>query len=368
MRTPICVVSADWHLERNAWVRHPDLAGDSYYGLEQVVDLALLMKLPLIAAGDLFNKPYPDAKSVYVAMQQMDRMQEAELPVYYVQGQHERTKDQPWLGLHPWPFHLHKQVVTIGPHRFVGLDYTRPDDLITGLAQACQQAPGGILVAHQVWKEFMGVGHTDASLTQVPAVSVVLTGDFHKHTHLRLRGADGQKLLILSPGSLCLQTTDEPSAKAVYILYSDFTFETIPIKSRVISHYEIQSKEDLYQLMATVEYGALEQQTGVPDNIAKPIVCIRYNPDIEDAYVNLVDLIGNRAHLFIKPVTNQVLNITSEIPKDEAQEVIDAGLEGNLIKHCPADSLTYAIARRLLQASNVKEELAAIEEEYLEGV
>jgi hypothetical protein len=29
------VLSADWHLQENAWTPHPDLAGDAYCGLGQ---------------------------------------------------------------------------------------------------------------------------------------------------------------------------------------------------------------------------------------------------------------------------------------------------------------------------------------------
>src|SRR5690242_13525682 len=107
MRKPLCIGSSDWHLERHAWVRYPELAGDAYYGLKQIIDVCVDRQLPLLAAGDLFDKTFPDSRSVSFAMKQMDRMKDSKLPVFFTQGQHEMAKDNPWLGLHFWPVWMH---------------------------------------------------------------------------------------------------------------------------------------------------------------------------------------------------------------------------------------------------------------------
>lgn len=365
MRKALCVASSDWHLERNAWVRYPALTGDAYYGLEQIVDLCIERELPLIGAGDLFDKPYPDSRSVWEAMQQMDRMRDHQLRVYYTQGQHERSKDQPWLGLHSWPDYIHNEIRNINGLNFYGLDYTRPDHLQSAL-KACDSAYVNALVCHQVWRNFMGlIRVTDGLLEQVPLRGgVIITGDYHKHVHTYVEGENGHKNLALSPGSTCMQAVDEPGDKAVFVLFDDMTFESVPLKSRKIFRYELLKLQDLEDLLSTVGLSWLDPQSGVPEAIAKPILSVRYDPDIPNAYTRLVTDVGDRAHLFARPITREL--DTRQVEMGEARQTIDLGLEGNLAKLCPPDSTTYAIARRLLLSSNPKSELDLIETEYLE--
>lgn len=366
MRKALCVASSDWHLERNAWVRYPDLAGDAYYGLEQVVDACLERGLPLIGAGDLFDKPNPDSRSVWEAMRQMDRMRESCLRVYYTQGQHERSKDTPWLSLHSWPEYIHQHVFTIGSFNFYGLDYTRPDQLKSAMA-AVDTPYVHALVCHQVWGNFMGSAIVpDGKLEQIPLRGgVVITGDYHKHTDIWVEGDNGCKNHVLSPGSLCLQSVDEPPNKAVFVVYDDLSVESVPLKSRRIFRHELLTSQDLEDLLATVGLPWLDPQPGVPDNIARPVLVVRYNPDIPEAYARLVADVGGRAHLFARPIGRDL--DVRDVEAGEAQQVIDLGLEGNLAKLCPPESVTYAIARRLLMSTNPKVELTQIESEYLQG-
>lgn len=366
MRTALCVVSSDWHLERNAWVRYPDLCGDAYYGLEQIINLCIERNLPLIAAGDLFDKPYPDSRSVWEAMRQMDRMEASNLDVYYIQGQHERSRDKPWLSLHEWPQYIHQESRLIKGFNLYGLDYTRPDHLMSAL-KVCESPYIHILVCHQVWGNFMGtIRVTDGMLEQVPLRGgVIITGDYHKHVHLEIAAENGCKNLVLSPGSICLQSVDEPPDKSVYILFDDLTFESIPLKSRNIFRHELLREQDLEDLLATIGHSWLDPQSDVPDNIAKPILSVRYDPDIPDAYSRLVNDVGSRAHLFARPIGREMDERQVEV--GEAQQTIDLGLEGNLTKLCLPGSIAYAIARRLLTCTNPKVELTQIESEYLKG-
>jgi hypothetical protein len=369
MRKPIALHTADWHLEKHAWTRYPELCGDSYYALEQAITLATTFQVPMVAAGDLFNKTLPDSKSVYVAMQQMDRMQDSNLPVYYVQGQHEMNREQPWLGLHTWPIHIHlNDSYKLGSYKMVGLDYTRRDLLNQTLNRICKPDIQ-ILVCHQVWQEFMGHRNSDAPLSSIPNVSLVLTGDFHKHTHLRIKNAQNQDMLVLSTGSMCLQTVDEPPMKAVYLLYDDLSFESIPLKSRLIHSVTINSQADLDSLLSSIGYGMLDPQADVPENMSKPIIDVKFNPEVKSVYSDITSYVQDKAHLFLRPVnsnSNSTETQTEVSELEESQKIIDAGLNGNLIKHCAEDSYTYTTTRRLLESTNPKLELIAIETEYFE--
>src|SRR4051812_15240067 len=121
MTFPIAVVSSDWHLERNAYVGRPDMWGDSYHALKQLVDRAVEHRAPLIGAGDLFDKAHPDAFTVKVAMEEIDRLADNDLAFYFTTGQHERSRHEQWMSVSDWSSHLHKRSVRLGSHEVYGL-------------------------------------------------------------------------------------------------------------------------------------------------------------------------------------------------------------------------------------------------------
>ena len=361
MRRPILACSSDWHLERHAWVRHPTLMDDAYYSLEQIVDLCLELNIPLIAAGDLFDKTLPDSKSVWIALQQMTRMQQAGLDVLFTQGQHELNKDKPWLNLHSWPTHMHMHQVSMNGLTLAGLDYTPPSELKSKLATVCGKDID-VLICHQVWKEFMGnVPNVEASLSEVPLdKKIIVTGDFHSHECISVNTNT-----VLSPGSICLQSVNEPADKYVFILYDDLSTSSHKLKTRMVVNHELKTEQDLDDLLATVNSGYLGLQPDVPENIAKPILSIRYSESINNVYSRIMEEVGTeRVHLFLRAI--KVEPDVRTVVMDEAQKTIDLGLDGNLEKLCLKDSSTYRITKRLLSSAKPTEELKKLEQEYFE--
>lgn len=365
MRVPVCAVSSDWHLEKNAWAKYPELSGDAYYSLAQIVDTCVAQHIPLVAPGDLFDKPYPDARSVWEAMRQMDRMQDESLPVLYIQGQHERSREQPWLGLHGWPIYLHQNTVSLGNLSFCGLDYTRPDELATKLDQVC--CGHDILVCHQVWQDFNLYGQ-DGYLSMIPCVKAVFTGDYHRHDRIVVAGRDTQQMLVLSPGSICMQAIDEPPDKSFFILYDDLSVESVQLKTRPFHGFDLTEPELIEEFLGSVNSGFLEPDTSLPEEISKPIVSVKYC-DAVDAYRRIVEAVGSRAHLFMRPIHKASAVQQSNQEQDQTnKEVINLGLEGNLHKLCKQDGMTYKTVLRLLQSSDPVKELASVENEYLSSV
>ena len=359
MRQPLFIQSSDWHLERNAWIRHPDLSGDAYYSLKQVIDLCLTYKTALLAPGDLFDKPFPDPKSVRVAMAAMDTMQRNGLQVYFTQGQHERNVEQPWLGLHEWPKHIHDLKTNHSGICITGLDYQKPYNLKYDLSIA---EGSDIFLCHQVWRDFMGkYVNTDGEIADIPVTNAIIaTGDYHKHVQLKVNSNT-----VLSSGSLCLQSIDEPPDKFVYLIYDDLTYESLPIKTRSVFYKELHTEQDFEAFIDTLELGWLEPRSDVPSNISRPILSIKYNAEIPDLYSRLTEAIHhNRAHLFIRPMNKEIT--VKQVNVDEcAATTIDLGLVGNLAKLCDQKSDTYEIAQKLLLSANMEQELLALEDKYL---
>jgi hypothetical protein len=208
----------------------------------------------------------------------------------------------------------------------------------------------------------MGIAYRhEGRLEDIPMKDgVIVTGDFHQHVQLKVNGN-----LVLSPGSTCMQSIDEPVEKAVFILMSDRSAISVPLKTRQVFFHELTSQQHLEDFLATTGLGMLEQQENVPDEIAKNIIHVRYNPDIPDAYARISEAINGRAHLFLRPISRELEHKTVEMGKTE--EMIELGLEGNLSKLCLPTSSTYRIAKRLLASASPKEELALIEQSYLKS-
>jgi hypothetical protein len=146
------IVSADWHLEEQAWKGHNELHGDAYHALEQIVDLCLANGAPLIGAGDLNETTTPDAATVKTAVKQIDRLCLAKLPFLYVTGQHDGVRGHvQWMDLHDWSMPLDRRVAIVDGVKYYGLNY-RPAEL---LADELKKIPLDVqvLVCHQAWLE-----------------------------------------------------------------------------------------------------------------------------------------------------------------------------------------------------------------------
>src|SRR5438270_13564925 len=106
---PLAVVTSDTHGEPRAWARHPGLAGDSYFAIDQVCDHCQEHGLPLILAGDVFDKNYPDPATVNHFVGRLSGLRWSGLGVYFIQGQHEHHPHSPWLSLVMGAWHLHRR-------------------------------------------------------------------------------------------------------------------------------------------------------------------------------------------------------------------------------------------------------------------
>jgi DNA repair exonuclease SbcCD nuclease subunit len=374
------VFSADWHLSYGTWAKYPTLVGDSYYSLRQIVDYCIEHDCPLIAGGDLFDKPVPDPVSVSVMCREMDRMQAKGLPVYFIQGQHERVKRSAmgavqlggaseWMNVHSWPTHAHKQTFTIEGRQFYGLDWTPPDRIEEELAAI----PEGtyFLVCHQVWREFMGdtVCQPECNLNMVPTAKEVLTGDFHETTSANEYGAD---IVMHSPGSISMRSMGESPSKYFFHFSGQgdgegrHPMEAIQLQTREMTEITIASVIDLegaldefVQRAATTVAGS----GGLPAELEKPLLRVNYCDDIPEVYERIVTAVGDTAHLFLYP--QRVREDLVEVDEDLRERIRGQGLLGCLSEVEDVDSDIYRTTWRLLQSTDPEAEIPMMYSEYM---
>jgi hypothetical protein len=363
-RTALAVAGADFHLDRpdkGAWRRRPELYGDSCYALTQIVDLCVERHLPLLAAGDLLDESeQDDGSAVQHAIHQIDRLSKETLPFYFNQGQHDMVQTRPWLELHPWAQHVHKKVFKLGPWQCYGLDWTPKDELKVAFSSIPVNID--LTMMHQVWINFMGqhIGG-ECAFIDVPHTKVLLTGDFHRRMNMQALGATRQTIIVLSPGSTCMRSIDEEPEKSVFVLYDDFTTETVPLKSRFVYRRRLKTKEDLDNFLE--ELPQLEEPTpDRPDEIARPILHIIHDPDIPDAYRKLSAATADKFHLFLSPKTFSIYGPEPAGAPLAGPVALEMNFDKILERKLAKDSPEYILASRLLASeapSKVLDELTA---------
>ena len=375
MAQPFLVVASDLHLTPHAWAKHPTLRGDAYCSLQQIVDLAIAHAAPLILLGDIFDEGRPDSESVLFFYRQMARMAEAGLAVDAIEGNHDGTRGVPWCRIHPWVRWVNRQSFQIGPFQCYGLDYHARGVLATELAAV---PPGtDVLFCHQAWSDVQGIGNTDGSFADIHHARYLFTGDYHTHRWYQGANAQGQPLLAFSPGSTCMQATDEDPYKHVYLLYehpdhpreimaSSHMLVTRPFYQRVLHTEE--------EFAAAMESLRPDPPPAVPgfEDIAKPLLRIKYQDTIENAYNRIHETCGDRYHLFLDVIHGEVEITPVHVP---GQTESPAGnfdtLETGLYAMHAQGAITeaeYNSAVRLLRSQNRTGEFNALFEEYYQSV
>lgn len=357
----LAVFVADAHLDTEPWTGRPIL-GDSFHAFEFVVNTAIERGARfLFCAGDMIDARRPSSAVARFLRTQMERCQRDGVGVLVVEGQHDLAQPPWFTAVHPHPQHLHDRRVEAGPFRVYGLNWTPADKL----AAALQGVPEcDILVAHQVWEEFMGtITSPEGSLTQVPHASVVVTGDYHKYAVKRLHGADGQSLKVYSPGATHMRAIDEPEEHYLLLLYEDGRMTRMPIPGRVRlgldTRDEGQPAENLVQRWQSNWRKRAEY---LPEQLQKPLLRIRCF-DTQQAELRRLteELIGDQAHLF--------WDVQTEVTAERAEKVQagralrEKGPAGCLPLVVPKNDARYGPLLRLIQSPDPKAELQTMRQE-----
>ena len=245
MSYPVALFFADAHVDTHAWVDHPTLRGDSMHAFRHLVDRAIHYKVACVfAAGDLIDVRRPSSEVAEFIRTQMERLECAQIEFHYIQGQHELSSP-PWMAaLHDWPKHLSEDAVVVdGDHEIYGLDWQPADQLAGKLAEVPESSD--VLMAHQVWEDFMGdKAAFEGSFEQVPT-ETMFTGDFHKLRDMEVTGSKMQKLRVISPGATNMRAMGESSRKYYMLLHDDGSWHRKRIPTRPYGEFDLDNVQML---------------------------------------------------------------------------------------------------------------------------
>lgn len=366
---PLFVFCADLHLEDGAWSTRPGIYGDAYYSFQQIVDYCIEHKLPLILGGDILEKKQNLARPIAKLCEGLTRMQNAEIPAFYIQGNHEYDRNAPWLSVHTWPKHMHEASFDINGAKVYGLDWLPRGEIQEELALV--PANTDILVTHQVWRDFMGtVGRIECDLTEVHHVQTVLAGDFHITKIAESVNAQGKPVKMLSPGSTAMQDMGEAAAKFFFVIARDkfggFDFVAVPLKTRGALNYVVKDADTLDELCAggfmrdIAELVQKSQDEGYHPDVQKPLVKVKFDKSLPDAYLRITTTIGERAHLFCEALAEKAAQKTTESRSAARNDLIAA--TADLL----GDATTaYKLAEALLNSDDPVREFEAQFTQYM---
>lgn len=366
------VFCADLHLEDGAWSTRPGIYGDAYYSFKQIIDYCVDRQLPLVLGGDVLEKKSNAARPIAKLCEGLTRMQSAGLDVYYVQGNHEYDRHAPWLSIHSWPMHMHKKTCPIRGANVYGLDWLPRGDVQEAFKNVPQDTD--ILITHQVWRDFMGdIGRTECELSDVHYVRTVLAGDFHVTQTVTGVNAQGANIKMLSPGSICMQDCGEDPAKFFFVVSRDetgeFVFQPIPLKTRKFLNYTVKEQDLLDNLCAEwlardiADARSESVQRGFPDEIMKPLVRIKFDKQLPDAFLRLTTVVGETAHLFCEALANK----TDAVKKTPNRDAVKNDLLSALGDLLGGETTAYKLASALLNSEDVTKELDVQFSTYMNG-
>lgn len=378
MPKPLAVVFADSHLQDRTWKMRAIL-GDAYFSFEQIVSYTIERGIRyLIGAGDLINRRVNEPGPILFLKEQLDRLQQAGVTLLYVQGQHEMD-EQPWLGLgDKSAVHLHHKTLDLGGLGVRGLDFQPADKLKAELDAIAEDVD--VLVAHQVWLDFMG----DLTLPQgefadVSQVKLLVTGDYHKSIYdvKKHRRKDGGLLKVYSPGATHQLKIDEPSECSFGLLLDDCTIKRVPLLTRKCDDFSIMTEDQLNHFLSAVEAfleGASDYATdkGLPPELHLPLWRFTYSHRLSDLPARIGKIVGGRANLFWKeqpPTEDEKQELSPEIRatvlKDKDQLVTLASCLP-LAVNKDEEPEVFGVCQRLLDAENPEVELAKWKKEILD--
>jgi DNA repair exonuclease SbcCD nuclease subunit len=289
----VIVFAADLHLKPTTWAKFPDLRRDAFISFGQVAAYCCAHKADaLILGGDVFDSSTPNSNSVFVFKAGISLLENAGIPVYGIQGQHERSAP-PWMSLTPHVKHLDGQSkehriwpVTCDDHVVAvrGIDNTSATRLKELLdADIADGEHYDILVLHQALRDMVYETAWDLADEWLPPfVHVVLLGDLH------IAASKGK---CHYSGSMSLQSISESPQKSFITVHCDsngnLEVRRQPLKTRDMMKFAITDESSRDSAIDVLK--SYEPSTDNPDLI-RPLVVAYISTDVPSAlaYISAV--------------------------------------------------------------------------------
>lgn len=366
----LAVFAADSHLKPKLQNSRP-LYGDSYESFDFAVQVAIRESAEwFLHGGDLLDAVLQGSDAPVFLAQEIDLLARASVRFGGVTGNHDAV-DPPWFAVSRAAENLHGRVVEVGPYRIYCLNFQIAGRLQEELGEL-RRLDADALLCHQAWREISPpIATTHGSFADVPVVRVVLTGDLHKTILEEFYGADGQKMLVVSPGSGCIAAVNEPPDKYAVAILQDGSFSPFRLPTRVVHDVgRISTEGELEQLLDSA--GPLieelqSQAADLPERIRRPILRVTFNVEIPKVFSRLRRAFTPALYLFETPTSprREQSRGTREAIRSKGSKI---GFLARLREREGVGADTTRLLERLWEAENPAAELAAAEKEFFNEV
>ncbi len=323
MTQPAFLALGDIHLDHLIWRRQRDIADDSLTAFRSFLDHAIRLRIPAVIVGDLFDTTDPESSLVRFFREQMSRCADAGIPVYAIQGNHDKRPGVPWyVACSPHPIHFGDgRPVVIGGLQVVGFDYAVRDVIERQLADLHAELESGgrppqVLMLHQAVRQalrFEGAHNCDLDWVH-PAIPLTVLGDIHRPCDMSTPGGRA-----LYTGSSHPRSLEELGPKTCVLVNDDLTVDRLPLEQRFFARlvWTEDASIDADQVVAGIRFELGRKPT------LRPAVWLRYSPErstvaqeliarlhVESVIVVDEPMVGRSS---IEPSAEQV--DTSDLPK-----------------------------------------------------
>jgi DNA repair protein SbcD/Mre11 len=338
---------------------------DIYEVFEEAIDKSISEHAQLIIlAGDIFHTPRPNGSSIIKLANQLKKLKEKSIPVYFILGEHDinRMQDIPI----PYVFHnlglatrlkeneprLHDNVAIFGfnKERKSNIDSMLQQFKMTEIKakQSKESSNGGrsiknILVLHQGLTDFNSFAG-ELNSTDLPrGIDYYAMGHYHDHIEKRFDYLDG---LISYPGSIDL--TPSEGIKQV-----EKGFFLTDISSQEVETNWVKLDKRRSQLVFKVSYKSIAEELNdiikeTQNHDKKPVVMLKILGKQIDSKVvasQLLKLNDTCLHYMWKPIEEQG---SSPLVYDERPGDIDNELERLIKEVLKSDYLASLVLNEIL--------------------
>lgn len=318
------LIFGDGHLAERSWAKK-EIVGDSYYAAMQVGSIAIENDCKsVISAGDLIDQVKNFSGPIAVLGKLIARLKKKEIEFYYVLGQHDMA-EPPWPSTFPGATHLDKKAIRLGEFWVYGLDYRHADELAVELSSIPEKV--SILIAHQAWDECkaaMAPAQASAKRDVPGHINMIFTGDYHITLQKKVKRAGADPVWVMSPGSTCLQSVNEPDQKNVFI-FDDQTGEVTlhPLKTRHIIRtediHDDQALEDVLNVLPK-QIQKFDRSTIADEEVSKPLVIARVGKAIKKAESSIRKVCNaNDAHCIVGMIKPEIVKSKASDDDDETE-------------------------------------------------
>ena len=336
-----------------------------YEVFEEAIDKSISEHAQLvILAGDIFHTPRPNGSSIIKLANQLKKLKEKSIPVYFILGEHDinRMQDIPI----PYVFHnlglatrlkeneprLHDNVAIFGfnKERKSNIESMLQQFKITEKkAKQCKESSNGgrsiknILVLHQGLTDFNSFAG-ELNSTDLPrGIDYYAMGHYHDHIEKRFDYLDG---LISYPGSIDL--TPSEGIKQV-----EKGFFLTDISSQEVETNWVKLDKRRSQLVFKVSYKSIAEELNdiikeTRNHEKKPVVMLKILGKQIDSKVvasQLLKLNDTCLHYMWKPIEEQG---SSRLVYDERPIDIDNELERLIKDVLKSDYLASLVLNEIL--------------------